>query len=111
MILSTPRIDPEDLARETGWRCEPRGLCRGDVCVPFVSDGGPLDARAVAAALGMPLVADAAAELWALGPPSGGRALVSATAPDLELPDLDGRPFRLSSLRGWKVLLVAWAPW
>jgi len=27
------------------------------------------------------------------------------------LPDLDGNEFRLSSLRGQKVLLVAWAPY
>ncbi len=111
MILRTLEIDPEDLARSTGWRREPRGLCRDDICVPFAPGDGALDARAVATALGMPLVGDAAAGLWALGPPSGGRALTSATAPALELLDVDGRPFHLSSLRGSKVLLVAWAPW
>ena len=35
----------------------------------------------------------------------------SAEAPDFTLPDLDGRPFRLSVLRGQKVVLVAWASW
>ena len=30
---------------------------------------------------------------------------------ELELPDVDGNLFRLSSLRGRKVLLVAWASW
>ena len=50
--------------------------------------------------------------LWAIGPESiTGRALVSAEAPELELDDIDGNPFRLSSLRGEKVLLVAWAPY
>ena len=39
------------------------------------------------------------------------RFLTTAVAPDLELPDFDGNPFRLSSLRGQKVLLVAWASW
>ena len=40
-----------------------------------------------------------------------GRALATAEAAELELPDLDGNVFKLSSLRGKKVLLVAWASW
>jgi peroxiredoxin len=32
-------------------------------------------------------------------------------APELELPDLSGRSFALSSLRGQKVVLIAWASW
>ena len=32
-------------------------------------------------------------------------------APELELPDADGNTFKLSSLRGQKVVLVAWASW
>ncbi len=32
-------------------------------------------------------------------------------APDLVLPDLDGQPFELASLRGQKVVLVAWSPY
>ena len=61
----------------------------------------------------MPLVADDAHGIWALGPETAvtGRALTTAVAPELELPDADGNPFRLSSLRGQKVLLVAWASW
>jgi peroxiredoxin len=50
--------------------------------------------------------------LWALGPAAiGSRALASAEAPDLRLPNLDGNLFSLSSLRGQKVLLYAWAPY
>jgi len=61
----------------------------------------------------MPLVADEASGLWALGPESGltGRALTTAIAPELVLPDVDGKEFRLSSLRGQKVLLTTWASW
>jgi hypothetical protein len=62
----------------------------------------------------MPLVHDDDSDLWALGPESGvtGRALTTATAPSLTLPDLrTGDPFALESLRGQKVLLVAWASW
>jgi hypothetical protein len=70
------------------------------------------DAARLAAALGLPLVRDDAAGLWALGPEAlGGRTLASAVAPELTLPTLDGTPFSLSSLRGQKVLLVAWAPY
>jgi hypothetical protein len=112
MILTSLAVDPGELARATGWHLETDGLCRDGVCVPFrPDDRRSLDPRAVARALGMPLVEDAATGLAALGPRSGGRALTSAAAPELELPDLDGRPFRLSSLRGQKVLILAWAPW
>ena len=52
----------------------------------------------------MALVHDDELALWALGPESfGGRALVTAEAPELVLDDLDGNEFRLSSLRGQKV--------
>ena len=49
----------------------------------------------------------------ALGPETAvtGRALTTAVAPELELPDADGNPFKLSSLRGKKVVLIAWASW
>jgi hypothetical protein len=72
---------------------------------------GSLDVRVLSERLGMPLLQDEATGVWALGPESGGRALTTAVAPDLELPDVDGNLFRLSSLRGRKVLLVAWASW
>ena len=62
--------------------------------------------------LGMAVVHDERAGLWAFGPESlGHRALVSAEASELVLPDLDGHELRLSSLRGQKVVLVAWAPY
>ena len=61
----------------------------------------------------MPLVADAAHGVWALGPETAvtGRVLTSAVAPELELPDADGNPFKLSSLRGQKVCSSSWASW
>ena len=54
----------------------------------------------------MALVHDSEHGLWALGPESGGRALLSAEMPHMTLPDRHGMPFSLSSLRGRKVLLV-----
>jgi len=42
----------------------------------------------------MPLVSDGARGIWALGPETAvtGRALTTAVAPELELPDADGNP-------------------
>jgi hypothetical protein len=116
MLLDAPLIDPEDLARRTGWTIKPEGACLGDVCVPLPADvrvdGGMLDAAKLADRLGAPLLHDDAHDLWALGPATvTGKALATAQAPDLELPQLDGTPFELGSLRGRKVLLVAWASW
>lgn len=80
--------------------------------MPFQSDADDaIDLAAAGDALTMPLVRDARYRLWALGAEAGGRALRSATAPELELRDVRGGTFRLSSLRGQKVLLVAWASW
>ena len=60
----------------------------------------------------MAIVPDEMSGMWAVGPESlTGRALVTATAPELVLNDLDGEEFRLSSLRGKKVVLVSWAPY
>lgn len=110
MITDTVTIDAAAFAAGTGWAIKPEGACRADVCVPLAR--GAFDATAAAERLGMAVVYDADAGLWALGPESlDGRALASATAPELVLSNLDGAPFRLSSLRGQKVVLVAWAPY
>ena len=112
VILDSLDLDRDAFARGTGWELTAAGACNGDVCVPLAGGDGRLDVQDVAARLAMALVRDDEDGLWALGPASvGGRALTSADAPELELPDLDGRSFRLSSLRGRKVVLVAWAPY
>lgn len=112
MIFTTSYVPVAEFERVTGWQSKPEGLCRGERCVPFRSaDAATVELAAAAAALAIPLVHDEAHGLWALGAEAGGRALRSAVAPDLELPDFRGGSFRLSSLRGTKVLLVAWASW
>jgi hypothetical protein len=109
VILDSLDLDVIDFERHTGWEIRPEGACRGDVCVPL-TDGFEL--TETAERLGMALVHDEEHDVWALGPPSlSGRALLTADAPELVLPDLDGNELRLSSLRGQKVLLVAWAPY
>lgn len=112
VILRSLRVDPGELRRRTGWELKPEGACRGDVCVPLPrDDAGEVDARVLAERLGMPLVEDAAHGLWALGPEAGGRALAGAELPEIVLPDREGQPFDLRSLRGQKIFLLAWASW
>lgn len=115
MILTDLTIDRAEFGRRTGWELKAEGACKGEFCVPLPGDAATterIDARVLAEHLRMPLVHDSEHGLWALGPASlTGRALVSAEAPDLVLPDLNGTPFALSSLLGTKVVLAAWASW
>ena len=110
MILAGLDVERESFEERTGWAIKPQGACKGDACVPLPE--GALDARVLSERLGMPLVRDEKHGLWALGPDTvSGRALTTAAAPDVVLPDLAGNRFALGSLRGQKVLLVAWASW
>jgi hypothetical protein len=113
MLLRSQRIPRSEFEAGTGWDLKPEGACRGEICIPLSQPPGEsVDVAQVAEALGMPLVAAPEYGLWALGPASiGSRALASARAPDLRLPDLSGKEFQLSILRGQKVLLYAWAPY
>jgi len=117
VLLERLDVEPAEFARRTGWVVKPEGACKAEVCVPLPAEArtasGALDVRVVAGRLGMPLVRDEALGMWALGPETAvtGRALCSAVAPELVLPDVDGNPFELASLRGQKVVLVAWASW
>jgi hypothetical protein len=112
MLLDSLDIDAGAFLAGTGWEIKPEGACKGDMCVALDTVDGTFDLQVAAERLGMALVHDAEHGLWALGPESlNGRALVTACAPDLVLPDLDGTPFDLACLRGQKVVLVAWAPY
>ncbi|NHN38248.1 redoxin domain-containing protein [Pseudomaricurvus alcaniphilus] len=116
MILTALDIDPTQFEQRTGWSIKPQGACKGEQCVPLPANArnanGSLNGAVVAEALGMPLIKDEKHQLWALGPESlTGRALTTAQAPHLVLPDLEGKLFELASLRGKKVLLTTWASW
>jgi hypothetical protein len=112
VILERLQVRPEELQARTGWELKPEGLCKADRCVPLPADTrDPIDVRVLAERLGMALVHGERHGLWALGPESGDHALLSAELPEISLPDRHGDPFSLSSLRGTKVLLVAWASW
>ena len=117
MILTDLVVDPASFEARTGWAVRPEGACKAEHCVPLPDDArtpdGKLVIDVVAEHLGMPLVHDEQAGIWVLGPETAvtGRALTTARAPKVELPDFNGNMFRLSSLRGQKVMLVAWASW
>jgi hypothetical protein len=112
MILDSPDVTVAAFEEGTGWTVKREGACRGALCVPLGIEGPVLKLEEMAERLGMGVAHDERHGLWALGPSTvSGRALESADAPDFTLPDLLGRLFRLSSLRGQKVVLVAWASW
>jgi hypothetical protein len=110
MLVDRMDLSPEEFAHLTGWEIKPEGACKGETCVPLPKS--PFDAVTTAERLGMAVVEEPDQHLWALGPESiGGRALTTTDTSDFALPDLDGNEFRLSSLHGQKVLLLAWAPY
>ena len=65
-------------------------------------------AAALAVALLLPLAAAAAPDFAALDIQ---RYEAPKPAPEFTLPDLDGRPVKLTDLRGKVVLLFYWATW
>src|SRR5947209_13732174 len=97
MIVDTLDIGQDAFAAGTGWVIKPEGACKGEVCVPLEGMGA-FDVVATAERLGMAVVHDEDAGLWAIGPETlGGRALATAEAPELVLPDMvSGEEFRLS---------------
>lgn len=114
MITDSLTVDRAAFEQRTGWQLKPEGACKGEVCVPLTNPpaGDQIDLESLADQMGLPLVHDADNGLWALGPEAiGSRALATAEAPNLTLPDLDGNTFELASLRGQKVLMVAWSPY
>ena len=108
MIVDRLDIGAEEFQQATGWEIKPEGACKAEVCVALPDR--PFDVLAAAERLGMAVVSEPG--LWAVGPETlGGRALATADASDLRLPDLDGNEFRITSLRGQKVLVISWAPY
>jgi hypothetical protein len=111
-------LSADALRDALGWELHDGTLCNETMCVPLpagsrLGEGGVYDLGEVAAALDRPLVVDAEERAAFLGVSAGERAqaLGSLLAPDFTLPDLAGRPHTLSSYRGTKVFLVAWASW
>ena len=112
MILTSLDIDRASFERATGWALKPQGACKGEICVPLATKPDDVDATVLSERLGMALVHDPRHGVWALGSENiGPSALSTAQASDFTLPDWRGEQFTLSSLRGQKVFLLAWASW
>ena len=116
MTLDRLDLTAEEFEEITGWEIKPEGACQEGVCVPLPpldpDAEGRIDVTLVAEQLGMPIAHDEAHDLWALGPRSGDRRVLDrARMPELVLPDFDGNAFDVASLRGRKVVLIAWASW
>jgi len=112
------RLSPETVRQALGWELKPEGLCREAVCVPVrdraaLLDADGIDLAGLARALQRPLALDAGepAAYLAASAAERGAQLASLQAPDVTLPDLAGRPHRISDYRGKKALLVAYASW
>ena len=109
------------LAGVTGWKLEPQGLCRGDVCVPVrgravAGDDGQIDLVTFAEVVGLPLALeldgpDGPVGVLAERPDDRTAAITSGVAPDFTLPDLDGNLVSLHDFDRRKRLLLAWASW
>lgn len=121
------RADGDDLwlsdaavTTATGWTLKPEGLCQGEICVPVprkdaprYSSEGATNIAAFWRLLGRPVLHDRSGGNWMLGTAAAERAaaLTSLTAPDFELPDINGQMHRLSAYRGKRVFLTTWASW
>jgi hypothetical protein len=113
-------LNDETVTAVSGWTIKPEGLCQGDMCVPvprhdtahFVADG-QTNIAAFWRLLGRPVLHDDGGAHWLLASSAGERAatLASLTAPDFELPDIDGQLHRLSDYRGQRVFLTTWSSW
>jgi hypothetical protein len=111
-------LAPADLPEAVGFELKPEGLCRGPLCVPTASRrdlrvADSVDLAVLAEILDRPLALDLESGAAALGESAADQRqrLETLEAPDFELPDLEGRLQRLSSHRGKKVLLHAFASW
>ena len=112
------RLDTQATLDALGWTQKPEGLCQGDVCIPIagaknlINDQG-IALEALAKLLGRPVTIDREQAAASLGAEveAHGAQLVGGEAPDFTLPDLAGVDHTLSTYRGKKVLLIAYASW
>lgn len=116
-------ITTDDLKRATRFEVKPQGVCRDELCFPLPKskqqsllreDSGKrlFNLIAFAELVHQPVAHDAALATWYFGLRSDQRqGLSSLQAPDFTLPDLHGKPHKLSDFRGKKILLVTWASW
>ncbi len=112
------RLATEPVLEALGWTQKPEGLCQGDVCIPIA--GRPdlitsqgIDLLGLGDVLGRPIAIDREESVASFGAETAahGAQLAEGFAPDFTLPDLTGKEYSLSSFKGKKVLLIAYASW
>ncbi len=111
-------LDRDAIEQATGWTWKPEGLCHGDTCVPLprggdlpMVRGDLLNLSAMWSYMGHPVAHDVGTWVLGIGAQQRAQAMADLVAPDFTLPDLDGKPHKLSDYRGKKVLLATWASW
>jgi hypothetical protein len=112
------RLPADPTFEALGWTQKPEGLCQGDRCIPIanrpelIASQG-VDIAALGEVLGRPVAIDQSESIASFGAEtaSHGRQLSGGVAPDFTLPDLSGKEHSLSSFKGKKVLLIAYASW
>ncbi len=115
---STLRLATKPLLDALGWTQKAEGLCRGDVCIPIANQPDlitqqGIDLLALGAVLGRKVAVDRQESAASIGEETAANRaqLAQGIAPDFTLPDLSGKEYSLSSFRGKKVLLIAYASW
>ena len=105
-------LTAEAVLDATGWEPKPHGMCRGEVCVPGQLDPSQVELAAVAALLRRPLAVEVLEDrvVAVLGEPAGAAVAAGDAAPELTLPDVDGRPVPITG-SGRKTAVVAWSTW
>ena len=116
-------ITTADLRRATRFEVKPQGVCRDELCFPLPKakqqdflrkeqGGAWFNITGFAALVRQPVAHDAALAIWYFGLRADQRQqLSSLQAPDFTLPDINGKPHRLTDFRGKKGFLVTWASW
>ena len=96
----------------TGWEPKAHGMCRAEVCVPAQLDPERVPLTQLAAVLRRPLALERLADrvVAVLGEPAGAALTAGDAAPELTLPDVDGRPVPITG-SGRKTAVVAWSTW
>src|SRR5262245_9612484 len=117
-------VTMKDLKLATGFVVKPQGVCRDQLCFPlpakrkaeFISKRGAdtwFNLTEFAKLVKQPVARDDKNGFWYFGKREDERGtyLASLKAPNLKLPDINGKMHSLADDRGKKVLLMTWASW
>ena len=117
-------IRPAELKRVNGFELKPEGACLDEICVPvrqdensdmFITRSGQswFNVAELADRIEQPYAVDYEEGVWSFGaiPVQRSGFVKDGMAPDFELPDVNGKHYRLSDFKGKKIMLLTWASW